>query len=33
VAPPLVILPWLNPGLGEGKGAGCGQVLEEYRTR
>jgi uncharacterized protein involved in outer membrane biogenesis len=32
VAPPLAILPWLNPGLGEGVGAGCSQVLEEYRT-
>lgn len=32
VAPPLAILPWLNPGLGEGVGAGCNQVLEEYRS-
>lgn len=32
VAPPLAILPWLEPGLGEGAGAGCRQVLEQSRA-
>ncbi|SFH53111.1 AsmA family protein [Modicisalibacter xianhensis] len=31
VAPPLAILPWVEPGLGEGAGPGCQQVLDESR--
>ncbi len=31
VAPPLAILPWLEAGLGEGAGAGCRQVLNEFK--
>jgi len=33
VAPPLAILPWLEPGLGEGAGPGCRQVLEKSRAK
>ncbi|WP_373188317.1 AsmA family protein [Halopseudomonas sp.] len=32
VAPPLAILPWVDPGLGEGVGPGCRQVLDEFRS-
>ncbi|MHA6494960.1 AsmA family protein [Pseudomonas borbori] len=28
VAPPLAILPWIEPGLGEGSGMGCRKVLQ-----
>lgn len=30
VAPPLAILPWIEPGLGEGAGIGCRQALESF---
>lgn len=32
IAPPLAILPWVEPGLGEGVGPGCRQALEDYET-
>lgn len=32
VAPPLAILPWVDPGMGEGVGPGCQQVLSEFRA-
>lgn len=31
VAPPLAILPWVEPGLGEGTGSGCRQAVETSR--
>ncbi|MCG7601441.1 AsmA family protein [Halomonas sp. McH1-25] len=33
VAPPLAVLPWVEPGLGEGVGPGCRQVLDESRAQ
>ncbi|HSP56981.1 MAG TPA: AsmA family protein, partial [Halomonas sp.] len=30
VAPPLAILPWIEPGTGENVGPGCQQVMEEF---
>ncbi|GAB2793567.1 hypothetical protein GCM10027040_19860 [Halomonas shantousis] len=32
VAPPLAILPWVEPGTGEGVGPGCRQALSEFET-
>ena len=32
VAPPLAILPWVDPGTGEGVGPGCRQVLSEFES-
>ncbi|MGC3872773.1 AsmA family protein [Halomonas sp. GXIMD04776] len=32
IAPPLAILPWIEPGTGEGVGPGCRQVLREFST-
>ncbi|SHE62345.1 Uncharacterized protein involved in outer membrane biogenesis [Modicisalibacter ilicicola DSM 19980] len=31
LAPPLAILPWIEPGTGENVGPGCRQVLREFR--
>lgn len=30
VAPPLAILPWLEPGFGEGSGMGCDKALKQF---
>ncbi|NCT80447.1 hypothetical protein GXB82_16750 [Pseudomonas stutzeri] len=30
VAPPLAILPWLEPGFGEGSGMGCDKALKQW---